>query len=126
MEDRPLWVVGEEDIAERGTSDPTDEGLAMEAEEVGVSALEREAAGVVEDVVLHVGELAFVGQHAVVILGGKEDVSRGDIREHWTGSGCISRRNIRDRACTWTGGEGIVMVGALEFEPADIGTEVLG
>ena len=71
LEDRPLRVVGEEDIAERGTSDPADEGLAVEAEEVGVSALERKAAGVVEDVVLHVSELAFVGQDAVVILGGK-------------------------------------------------------
>lgn len=125
LEDRPLRVVGEEDIAERGAGDSADEGLAMEAEEVGVSALEREAAGVIEDVVLHVGELAFVGQHAVVILGGKEDVSRGDIREHWT-SRSVTRRDIRDRACTWTGGEGIVMVGALEFEPADIGTEMLG
>lgn len=81
----------------------------MEAEEVGVSAFERKAAGVIEDVVLHVGELAFVGQHAVVILGGKKDVSRRNIAEHLTG-GC----------------EGIVMAGALEFEPADIGTEMLG
>ena len=123
LEDRPLWVVGEEDIAERSTGNSADEGLAMEAEEVGVGALEREAAGVVEDVVFHVSELAFVGQHAVVILGGKKDVSRGDIREHWTG-GSISRRNIAEH---WTGGcEGVIMVGALEFEPADIGTEMLG
>ena len=123
LEYRPLRVVGEEDIAERGARDTADEGLAMEAEKVGISALKREAAGVVEDVVLHVGELAFVGQHAVMILGGKEDVSRGDIREHWTG-GSISRRDIAEHL---TGGcEGVIMVGALEFEPANIGTEVLG
>ena len=47
LEDRPLRVVGEEDIAKRGAGDSADEGLAMKAEEVGVSALEREAAGVV-------------------------------------------------------------------------------
>ena len=47
LEDRPLRVVGEEDIAERGASDSANEGLAMEAEEVGVSAFEREAAGVI-------------------------------------------------------------------------------
>jgi hypothetical protein len=53
LEDRPLRVVGEEDIAERGTSDPTEEGLAMEAEEVGVSALERETAGVIRYITDH-------------------------------------------------------------------------
>ena len=104
-----MRVVGEEDIAERGACDTADEGLAMQAEEVGISALKREAAGVIEDVVFHVSELAFVGQDAVVILGGKKDVSRRNIAEHLTG-GC----------------EGVIMVGALEFEPADIGTEMLG
>jgi len=53
LEDRPLRVVGEEDIAERGAGDTADEGLAMEAEEVGVSALEREAAGVVRNITDH-------------------------------------------------------------------------
>ena len=53
LEDRPLRVVGEEDIAERGASDPANEGLAMEAKEVGVSALKREAAGVVRYITDH-------------------------------------------------------------------------
>lgn len=53
LEDRPLGVVGEENIAERGASDSANEGLAMEAEEVGVSALEREAAGVVRYITDH-------------------------------------------------------------------------
>ena len=47
LEDRPLRVVGEEDIAERSTGNSADEGLAMQAEEVGISALKREAAGVI-------------------------------------------------------------------------------
>jgi len=53
LEYRPLRVVGEEDIAERSTGNSADEGLAMEAEEVGVSALEREAAGVVPYITDH-------------------------------------------------------------------------
>ena len=53
LEDRPLWVVGEEDIAECGAGDPADEGLTMEAEEVGVSALEREAAGIIRYITNH-------------------------------------------------------------------------
>lgn len=53
LEDRPLGVVGEEDIAERGASDSANEGLAMQAEEIEVSALEREAAGVVRYITDH-------------------------------------------------------------------------
>ena len=53
LEDRPLRVVGEEDIAERGIGDPADEGLALQAEEVGVSAREREAAGVIRYITDH-------------------------------------------------------------------------
>ena len=53
LEDRPLRVVGEEDIAERGAGDTADEGLAMEAEEVRVSAFEREAAGVIRYITNH-------------------------------------------------------------------------
>ena len=53
LEDRPLGVVSEENIAERGASDSANEGLAMEAEEVGVSALEREAAGVIRYITDH-------------------------------------------------------------------------
>lgn len=53
LEDRPLWVVGEENIAERGASDSANEGRAMEAEEVGVSAFEREAAGVIRYITDH-------------------------------------------------------------------------
>ena len=53
LEDRPLWVVGEEDIAERSTGNSADEGLAMEAEEIGVSAFEREAAGIIRYITNH-------------------------------------------------------------------------
>ena len=53
LEDRPLWVVGEENIAERSTGNSADEGLAMEAEEIGVSAFEREAAGIIRHITNH-------------------------------------------------------------------------
>ena len=39
LEDRPLRVVSEEDIAERGTGDTADEGLAMQAEEIVVAVV---------------------------------------------------------------------------------------
>ena len=63
-------TLGEEYVAKRGARDAGYLGLLVDAEEIRVSALEPEPAGVIVDIVNHPPKLAFLMENTIVIARG--------------------------------------------------------